>query len=103
MEASASASFPASSPAESQAEPDYGPDTSAAAPEPAPEMEKLAERNRVLTKKLKEAVTVANACHRALECERREGDEDVIRLQYGLMRTLYDSSMAKKGLQEKEK
>jgi len=75
------ASFPASSPSESQPEPD----TSAAASEPAPEMEKLAERNRALTRKLKEAVTVANACHRALECERREGDEEVRRLQYGLM------------------
>ncbi len=48
-------------------------------------MEKLAERNRALTKKLKEAVIVVNACHRALECERREGDEEVRRLQYGLM------------------
>ena len=57
------ASFPASSPPESQP----APDTSAAASEPAPEMEKLAERNRALTRKLKEAVTVANACHRALD------------------------------------
>ena len=72
------ASFPASSPPESQP----APDTSAAA---SPEMEKLAERNRALTRKLREAVTVANAIHRALECERKEGDEEVRRLQYGLM------------------
>ncbi len=58
-------SFPASSHPESQP----APDTSAAASEPAPEMEKLAERNLALTKKLKEAIIVANACHRALECE----------------------------------
>jgi hypothetical protein len=75
------ASFPASSPPESQP----APDTSAAASEPAPENEKLAERIRALTRKLREAVTVANAIHRALECERKEGDEEVRRLQYGLM------------------
>uniref|UniRef100_A0A7S0QMQ2 Uncharacterized protein n=1 Tax=Cryptomonas curvata TaxID=233186 RepID=A0A7S0QMQ2_9CRYP len=48
-------------------------------------MEALAERNRVLKEKLKQAVTVANACHRALESEQKEGDEDVRRLQYALM------------------
>jgi hypothetical protein len=47
-------------------------------------MEALAERNRVLKEKLRQAVTVANACHRALQCERKEGDEDVRRLQHAL-------------------
>jgi hypothetical protein len=75
------ASFQASSPPESQPDPD----ASAAAPEPAPEMEALAELNRVLKKKLKRAVTAANACHSALQRERKEGDEDVSRLQYALM------------------
>jgi hypothetical protein len=74
------ASFQASSPPDSQPEPD----ASAAASEPAPEMEALAESNRVLKEKLREAVTVANACHRALQCERKEGDEDVRRLQHAL-------------------
>jgi hypothetical protein len=65
------ASFPASSPPESQPEPD----TSAAASEPAPEMEKLAERNRVLTKKLKEAVQArmaAKAAKQAKEEHRKQ-------------------------------
>jgi len=75
------ASLQASSPSESQPEPD----ASAAAPEPAPEMEALADHNRVLKKKLQRAVTIANACHSALQRERKEGDEDVSRLQYELM------------------
>ena len=48
-------------------------------------MEALADHNRVLKKKLQRAVTIANACHSALQRERKEGDEDVSRLQYELM------------------
>ena len=56
--------------------------------QPAPDLtfdnEALAQKNRALKRKLQEAVAVANGCHRALQRERREADEEITRLEFHL-------------------
>ena len=45
------------------------------APDPTAENEALAEQNRALKRKLREAVAVGNGCYRALQSERVEADK----------------------------
>ena len=48
--------------------------------EPAPDPTgALAEKNRTLKRRLLEAVTVANGCHRAMKREREKADEEMMR------------------------
>lgn len=65
-------------------EPESMPDPidDAPAPQPTAQLRALAELNGILKRKLREAVAVANGCHRALQREEAEADAEIKQLRF---------------------